>query len=107
MPALRRVSDVTVSDAAAQDLIEIYVYTQRTFGDAQAERYTRDLYSRFQLLADFPGIGLPALIGTTACFCFPTGSHVIYYRRHDTGILIGRILHGAMNADDHAFDGDD
>ena len=74
------------------------------FGEQQAERYTRDLHARFQLLAEFPGIGLPAKLGDTVCLKFPTGSHVIYYRRTERGVLIGRILHAAQDPTRHAMD---
>ncbi len=90
-------AEVEISAAARADLKTIYIYTFNVFGEAQAERYTRDLHSRFQLLADFPGMGLPVRFGAIECMKFPSGSHVIYYRRTGNGIFAGRILHGAMD----------
>ena len=89
--------EVALSAAARSDLKNIYKYTFTVFGEAQAERYTRDLHSRFALLADFPGMGLHTRLGSVECLKFPSGSHVIYYRRTPTGVFIGRILHGAQD----------
>ncbi len=90
-------ADFIVSKCAADDLADIYAYTFNMFGERQAERYTRDLYSRFQLLAEFPGLGLPVPIEHAACLKFPTGSHVIYYRQAGSGVVIARVLHGAQD----------
>ena len=96
-------AEVTLSDAARADLISIYKYTFTVFGEAQAERYTRDLHSRFALLAEFPGMGTIARLGPVECLKFPSGSHVIYFRRTETGILVGRILHGAQEPSRQRF----
>ena len=94
---------VEISAAARADLKNIYKYTCIVFGEAQAERYTRDLHSRFALLADFPGTGLHTRFGPVDCLKFPSGSHVIYYRRTPTGVFIGRILHGAQDPTRQSF----
>ena len=90
-------AEVAISATARADLKNIYKYTFSVFGEAQAERYTRDLHSRFKLLADFPGIGLHTRLSVIECLKFPSGSHVIYYRRTENGIIVGRILHGAQD----------
>jgi toxin ParE1/3/4 len=97
------VAKVEISAAARADLKNIYKYTFTVFGEAQADRYTRDLHSRFALLADFPGMGLHTRLGVIECLKFPSGSHVIYYRRAPTGIFIGRILHGAQDQSRQRF----
>ena len=96
-------AEVTLSAAASADLKSIYTYTFVVFGEAQAERYTRDLHARFGLLADFPGIGTHARIGSLECLKFPSGSHVIYFRRSVNGIFVGRILHGAQDPSRQRF----
>ena len=48
-------AEVTLSGSARADLKSIYKYTFTVFGEAQAERYTRDLHSRFALLLIFRG----------------------------------------------------
>lgn len=70
-------AEYVISARADEDLVSIYGYSYRLFGREQAETYTRDLYGRFQLLANFPGMGLPVRLGQTTCLKFPTGSHVV------------------------------
>ena len=81
---------VTLSTSARADLKSIYRYTFNVFGEAQADCYTRDIHARFSVLADFPGMGLPARLGAVECLEFPIGSHVDYYRRTRDGVQIGR-----------------
>ena len=47
-----------VSESAEADLIAIYDYTEATFGSYQAEAYLSGLERTFELLAEFPLIGL-------------------------------------------------
>ena len=96
-------AEVIISAAARADLKSIYKYTFNIFGEAQAERYTRDLHARFDLIADFPGTGTPTRLNHVECLKFPSGSHVIYFRRITNGILVGRILHGAQDPTRQAF----
>jgi toxin ParE1/3/4 len=94
----------TLSRMADEDLVNIYSYGFQKHGREQAEIYTRDLYSRFDLLARFPGMGIAAKVGNIQCLKFPTGHHVIYYIRLEDGILIGRILGNPMDPAKHEFD---
>lgn len=96
-------ADFHLTTRADLDLEDIYIYTVLQFGEAQAERYTRDLYGRLDLLSDFPGIGRPAKLADETCLKFPSGSHVIYYRRMGADILIGRILHASQEPSLHRF----
>ena len=97
-------AELILSRLADQDLGDIYIYSFQQFGQQQAERYTRDIHSRFELLADFPGMGLPARIGESSCLKFPTGSHVIYYKRTERGIFIARILHAMQDPNRQIFE---
>lgn len=90
-------AEFVLSSLADDDLVKIYAYSFQLFGKEQAETYTRDVYGRFGLLARFPEMGLPIKVGQTRCLKFPTGSHIVYYRRTDTGIFIGRILHASQD----------
>ncbi|HEY8575548.1 MAG TPA: type II toxin-antitoxin system RelE/ParE family toxin [Devosia sp.] len=82
-----------LSRRAEADLQEIYGYTLRAFGPRQAEKYLKDLSRTFELIAEYPQSG-PLYEGKTRQFLH--GSHIILYRVHDEGILIGRIFHGAQ-----------
>jgi len=96
-------AEFSISRLAAADLEDIYIYSALQFGEAQAERYTRELYARFEMLAEFPGMGLPTALAGAPCLKFPVGSHVIFYRRSTGGVFIGRILHGAQDPTRHSF----
>jgi len=93
-----------ISKLADEDLVNIYAYGYQEYGPSQAERYVRDIYDRFSLLAEFPGMGVAVNLGGEPCLKFPTGRHVIYYRRMDYGILIGRILGAAQDTTRHEFE---
>jgi plasmid stabilization system protein ParE len=51
------VADCRLSERAERDLIEIYDYTDETFGAYQAEAYHAGLERTFDLPANFPLIG--------------------------------------------------
>lgn len=99
----RTMAEYVLSAQADEDLISIYAYSYQLFGHAQAETYTRDLYGRFELLANFPSMGQPVKLGRATCLKFPTGSHVVYYRRTENGIFVGRILAAAQDPTRHEF----
>ena len=44
-------SSYRVQDGASHRLDEIYSYTRDTWGEAQAERYIRGLFERFEAIA--------------------------------------------------------
>jgi toxin ParE1/3/4 len=83
---------------ADEDLQEIYRYTRRTWGRAQAERYIRGLEQRFTALADNPLTGIsredlrPAGLRSVV-----HGSHVVFYQPQPYGVLIVRVLRGRQD----------
>ena len=87
---------------AAADLRDIYRYTRRRWGKAQAERYASQLQQCCTMLATRPHAGrkrdelqLPDL------HSFVQGSHVIFYQPQPYGVLIVRILHGTQDVRRH------
>jgi len=52
--------DYVLSNAADTDLAEIYVYSHRSFGEAQADTYYSDLSGCLRMLADNPRLGRSA-----------------------------------------------
>jgi toxin ParE1/3/4 len=50
---------VELTKAADADLTEIYVYSDREFGEARADAYFLGLERCFEQLARFPGLGRP------------------------------------------------
>ena len=93
---------VTYSELARYDLMDIYGYTYRTFGLAQADRYDADIRSSIRTAALFTQVGRPYATRRGARFHrYNSGRHVIFYLVESDGILIVRILHGRMDFDRH------
>jgi len=87
---------------AAADLRDIYRYTRRRWGKAQAERYTRQLQQCCTMLATRPQAGRQREeLQPPALHSFVQGSHVIFYQPQPYGVLIVRILHGTQDVRRH------
>ena len=88
-----------VSSAAGHRLDEIYDYTSRKWGAAQADTYIRGLFDKFEAIAarEFPWRPIPAEFGVDGYFCRHQ-KHFIYWK-----LLVGgkagivTILHERMH----------
>ena len=90
--------EFTVSPTAIVDLEQIYEDGLDRFGALQAERYQHELFGRFQLLADFPGIaGPPFKVKRRDVRRFPFGSHGIIFTTTTSGVRIARVFHASMD----------
>lgn len=84
------------SRRAEADLLVIWDYTLRTWGENQAISYIGELEAHCQMLADNP------LLGRSCDYVRPDlrrmehGRHVVFYRQESGGILVSRILHQRM-----------
>ena len=88
-----------VQDGAGHRLDEIYTYTRDTWGDAQAERYLRGLFERFEAIAArrFPWRAIPSAFGVQGFMC-RYEKHFIYWKVLDDGdVGIVTILHERMH----------
>lgn len=83
-----------LSEEAKLDLREIARFTRKTWGNAQARRYVVRLRDFCQTLADTPGLGRP--FPFRGLLRMEHGSHVMFYRKTESGILIVRIVHQRM-----------
>jgi toxin ParE1/3/4 len=93
------VSRFRVQSAAIQRIDEIYRYTAETWGEAQAERYLRGLFERFEAIAArrFPWRPVVAAFGVDGFVC-RYEQHLIYWkvlRDGDVGIVT--VLHERMH----------
>jgi toxin ParE1/3/4 len=93
----------TFSRAADKDLVTLVEGSLLNFGAKQTDRYLACLHEVIMALADFPDLGATFLHQRTGRTYrhHPHGSHVIYYRRRATDILIVRILHAKMLPEKH------
>jgi toxin ParE1/3/4 len=87
---------------ADEDLKEIYRYTQRTWGRAQAGRYIRGLEQRFRALAANPFLGIEREdLRPPGLRSLVHDSHVVFYQPQSYGVLIVRVLHGRQDVRTH------
>jgi toxin ParE1/3/4 len=90
-----------LSPRAQHDLASIWDYTAQRWGEDQAERYVRQLQASIEQIASDPGLGAPCDDIRAGYRKHPSGSHLLFYRRIDSGIDIVRILHARMDLPQH------
>jgi toxin ParE1/3/4 len=95
------------SHRAEADLFEIGLYTFRTWGEIQTDRYIHQLEDCCQLLADNPALGHQCDEIRPGLRRMRQGKHVVFYRQELGGILISRILHQSMLPENQAIDDED
>ena len=95
------------SHRAEADLFNIALYTFRTWGQTQTDRYVRQLEDCCQLLADNPALGRPCDEIRPGLRRMKQGKHVVFYREEPGGILISRILHQRMLPENQAIEDED
>jgi len=90
---------VRIQEAAALRLDEIYRYTRRQWGAAQAERYLHGLFDAFAAIGTPQIVSrpVPADFGVEGFF-FRYAKHVVYWRKLSDGdIGIVTVLHEKMH----------
>ncbi len=85
--------DVDLRPLARRQLLDIYDWTADRFGEAQAERYLRDLNDAIERIAQAPYLG-PVYRGRVRRIV--SGRYLIYYQIERDRIVIVRIDHGAQ-----------
>ena len=81
---------------AEADLLEIGLYTHRTWGRRQCDRYLRELEERCYQLANDPKPGRPCDEIRPGLRRIRVGKHVVFYRAEPGGILVSRVWHERM-----------
>jgi toxin ParE1/3/4 len=90
-----------LSGPADRDLTSIFVYSIRQFGEPTAISYLTGLHDCFGRLADNRQLGRSIDALRKGYFRFEHASHVIFYRRHERGVRIMRVLHQRQDPDRH------
>ena len=72
-------SNYSLTPQAKADLEGIWNYTVDNWGIDQADKYIRQLYNQFELLADNPDLGKKRDEVKAGYRSFPEGNHVIFY----------------------------
>lgn len=88
-----------LTPSAKSDLIEIWDYTVRTWGEQHAEKYLQDIEDTLNELAASPGLGRQRPEIAPGYFSFPARKHIIFYLNSGHHIDIIGILHGKMDID--------
>jgi toxin ParE1/3/4 len=86
---------------AQNDLEGIWLYRLQEWGIVQADKYIRALVSRFEWLAENPQIGKRRDDIKPGYYCFPEGSHIIFYTLTSYGIDVIGIPHQRMDVMGH------
>ena len=87
---------VSLSERAAQDLIDIYLYTIEHHGAVQAEDYTSNLERTLSLLADNPHMGRIDKRLQGEVRRHESGSHIIIFEPTSNGIFVLAVLERHM-----------
>jgi toxin ParE1/3/4 len=88
---------VELSSDADADLSSIFEYGIDTFGESVAEAYLFALKSALERLSEYPELGVLRADLNQKPRCLPCREHHIFYRFDGERILVGRILHKAMD----------
>jgi plasmid stabilization system protein ParE len=83
------------------------VYGAERWGEARSEQSVADLYAVFQELVD--GFAIPRRCDRIrpGLWRIERASHVVFFRRVDTGLLVCRVLHKRQLPELHPIDDED
>lgn len=82
-------------------LAEIHRYTLENWGEAQANKYLKNILSCFHQLAENASLGHRHRLIDDPYRIYPTGRHYIVYRYNSKAIYITAILHESMDIASH------
>jgi toxin ParE1/3/4 len=94
-------TELVLRPEAERDLLEIEDYSLRTHGVRRAETYLADIYKAFRFLRDHPEAGAIHPAVRPAIRSWPIGKHRIYYDYQGTKVEVSRVLHQAMDPEEH------
>ena len=82
--------------SAREDLFDIWLYPQETWGEAQADAYQDALHLFCERIAAGPAQAkaVPGLDGVRA---HPCQHHYLFFVEQDSAVIIVAVLHGRMN----------
>ena len=97
---------LVISERAEADLREIWVYSFKRWGEAQADRYLDGLDDGFQQCGAEPERGKARADVRPDYWSLLVHRHVVFYTFSDDEVLIQRVLHGRMDPTLHLPDTD-
>jgi toxin ParE1/3/4 len=88
---------IHIQALAKQDLKNIWLYSFKNWGEAQADCYFDELNAGFRLLVENPELGLACDYIYDGYRQFHINRHLVFYRVTASKIHIVRVLHESMN----------
>ena len=88
-----------LTNAADEDLAELYAYSFIEFGEQRADAYFESLEECLQTLAEKPNLGVGVDLLRQKYLRFVHERHSVYYKKSKAGILVVRVLGPGMSAD--------
>lgn len=86
-----------LTQRAKDDLRGIWRYSSTIWDEAQADHYVSEIYTRFSWLAESPQAGKHRADIENGYYCFPQGSHLIFYLIRNGHIDIIGVPHKEMD----------
>ncbi len=96
--------DYQLSITAEKALIEIIADSEERFGAHQADAYYAGLISTFELLAQFPGIGVASYEVKQGWHRYRFQSHYVFYSDQQSHVFIEAIVHTKRDVRPDLFD---
>ena len=90
-----------VSKRAETDLLEIWIWTNEQFGEAQADRYLDALETGMRRCGSEPQSGQDRGTIRAGYRSWRAGMHAIFYTCTDSEVVIQRVLHSSMDFESH------
>jgi len=94
---MAKFSHYALAEIADQDLVDIYEYTEKEFGQDQAVTYLLSLEAVLNGLLENPLLGKERNEIKNGLRGFTHKEHVIFYRILEKHIRIVRVLHGSRD----------
>lgn len=96
-------AEVRITPAAKAHLLEIWSYTETTWGEAQADSYLKEIGAAFAQLADNPLLGKARSEVGRGYRSLLVKSHVVFYTATDSKQFVNIIgvLHARMDVASH------
>lgn len=85
--------DYRLTNRADSDMLAIFLFGLRNFGQLQARKYAAELKHCFELLAEKPHMGRTAATLGLGVRRHEHQSHVILYEETVSGILVLGVIH--------------
>ncbi len=93
--------ELVIRPRAQADLKGIWRYSFEQWGEAQANRYLRDLERKIKGLLDVPELGVSYGHVRAGYRALHVNRHLVFYRSLKGRLEVVRVLHEAMQAENH------